>query len=413
MHTTIQINRFEFLKLFFNLFILFGILFIPFPFHIYPFQETITEVFFKRTLLIVAETVFGIHITNPELSSDSTFMYLLVWVLFMLSVLCSILLPFFKKWQCNNRILFSFLWHFFLYYLALQLLKYGFDKIFKAQFYLPEPNILYTPLGQLDKDMLFWSCMGTSYSYNIFLGMAEVVSALFMFSKRFRMLGLLMTFVVMINVVAINFCFDISVKIYSLFLLFLSLFLLSRQIKSLYRFLILKKNTSLKKEPSLISVFKSRFLMSSVKSVVIGIIFIEALYPYIKDCNFNDDLAQRPFLHGAYEVQQVIDKAQTTDFNFAPVKRFFIHRDGYIIFQNAKDEMQDYKLYIDSNKKQFVLVDYQDNLTQYNFSYLEKDSILELHCFEPDKVHSLKGKLLDWKRLPVLQNKFHWTIDQD
>jgi hypothetical protein len=43
-----------------------------------------------------------------------------------------------------------------IYYIAAVLLKYGFDKVFKRQFYLPEPNIRtegvftgkYLPLGQ-------------------------------------------------------------------------------------------------------------------------------------------------------------------------------------------------------------------------------------------------------------------------
>ena len=39
------------------------------------------------------------------------------------------------------------------WFLALQLLQYGFDKVFKHQFYLPEPNTLYTPLGLLPPDL--------------------------------------------------------------------------------------------------------------------------------------------------------------------------------------------------------------------------------------------------------------------
>jgi len=37
------------------------------------------------------------------------------------------------------------------------LLNYGTDKLFLEQFYKPDANILFTPLGFLDSDILFWS----------------------------------------------------------------------------------------------------------------------------------------------------------------------------------------------------------------------------------------------------------------
>src|SRR5205085_9499653 len=116
------------------------------------------------------------------------------------------------------------IYQLFIYYLCLQLLKYGVDKIFKNQFYLPEPNTLFTPAGMLDKDILYWSTMGTSYGYNIFLGSLEIAAALFILIKRTRLIGLLLSLGILINVTEVNFGFDISVKLFSLFLLFFNLY---------------------------------------------------------------------------------------------------------------------------------------------------------------------------------------------
>ena len=116
------------------------------------------------------------------------------------------------------------------------LFVYGFNKVFKIQFYIPEPNTLYTPLGQLSKDILFWSSMGSSHSYNLFMGLVEILPALFLLFRRTRMLGAVISFTVLLNVLMINFGFDISVKILSSFLLFLSLVILAPYAKKLFSF---------------------------------------------------------------------------------------------------------------------------------------------------------------------------------
>ena len=55
----------------------------------------------------------------------------------------------------------------------MQVAGYGVQKLLMQQFFTPEANTLYTPLGRLDKDILFWTTMGLSRGYNIFLGVVE------------------------------------------------------------------------------------------------------------------------------------------------------------------------------------------------------------------------------------------------
>jgi hypothetical protein len=90
---------------------------------------------------------------------------------------------------------------------------------------LPEPNLLFTPLGQLDKDILYWSTMGSSYGYNLFLGCTELLTGVLLFFRKTRAIGALAAVFICANIVAVNFSFDISVKLLSSFLLLLSLFI--------------------------------------------------------------------------------------------------------------------------------------------------------------------------------------------
>lgn len=386
----------------------FCILFIPFPFYIFSSQREISNALFVKPSSWIVKTILDWKVINPEITSDSATMYGLVILLLVFAILASIAFHYFsflKKYQTK---FFQVLRLLFFYYLSMQLLKYGFDKIFKAQFYLPEPNILYTTLGNIDKDLLFWSTMGTSRAYNIFMGMLEVVPAIFLLFRKARPLGLLIAIPVLINVVAINFCFDISVKIYSVFLLLLSCYLFATYVNSFYQFFILQKKAKLNNSSSL---FKEKGLFqTALKILIIGLIFFEVLFPYFSTQNFNDDFAPRPFLHGAYEVEEIVTQDSVN--NEQPrVKRLYIHRNGYLIFQNEKEEMQDFKLTIDEKLGKFELTNYKNQSIKLDYQYFPSAEILEVQFFQNKKEYTLKTKVLDWKKLPALQNNFHWNID--
>ncbi len=386
---------------------LLGIIFIPFPFNITKLQLTFTDLVFGKLIGFVAASFFSQRLSNTRVYSDSVSMYVLLLLLFIIAVITSLVVQQINKWASYRDKVCSIIYRLFIYYLSLQLLKYGADKIFKNQFYLPEPNTVFTPVGMLDKDILYWSSMGTSYGYNIFLGTLEIAAALFILIKRTRLTGLLLSLGILVNVVAVNFGFDISVKLFSLFLLYLNLYLLFPFKRKLYQLFLLKNNAAIS-PVSTITVLRKTFLTSFLQWLAIGLIAVEVFYPFVRSGNFNGDHAARPYLHGAYEV---INNSDTFPPLHSPVKRFFIHRDSYIIFQDQHDAMKDYKLACDQNNSTFVLTGYNMKQTTLSFTYQQKDSILSLQYFDQGKAIMLTGKAVNWRGLPVLQNHFHWTID--
>jgi hypothetical protein len=313
----------------------------------------------------------------------------------LLSVLLSITLIFAEKRVYFKANITNLTRPIARYYLALILLIYGFSKIFKAQFYLPEPNLLFTPMGALDKDILFWSTIGSSRSYSIFLGIIEIVPALLLLFRKTAFIGSLMATGVLIHVVAINFSYSISVKIFSLFLLISALFLAFRTIKNTWHlFQSGQFSTTDFFEPT--HSFKMPFY-PFVKSLVIALLFIEALAPAIKSGNFNDDKVPRLLYHGAFSVQE----------NQWGIKRFFIHRDGYLIFQDKNDSMTDYKFQL-VNKNVFLLKDYQLKAQAGKLKWDPNSRKMELTL---NSIH-LVGQQIDLKALPLFKSQFSWTIDQ-
>lgn len=387
------------------------VLFIPFPFHIFSSQAHITQFIWGKAISFTGQQVFGIQSVNAEISSDSTNMYLLVFLLGITALLFAIISALIRIWTKKRLDILAIIRQILCYYLALMMFKYGFDKVFKAQFYLPEPNTLYTPMGHLSKDILFWSTMGTSYSYSVFGGVIEVMAGGLILFKRTRVLGLLLIIGVMLNVVAINFGFDISVKLYSLLLLLLALILLAPQTVRMYEFFILQKESRLRVVPEAMPAFFNKKLRLLAQILLIGFLLLEALYPYLITGNFNDDKFPRPYLHGAYEVRGVLLDNQTVALNTSPVRRFFIHLKGFMIFQNFEDQMQDYKLEVNQIQKKLTLTNYQSQKKYFQYTYLPKDSLLTLRFTEQKQRITLKAKVLNWRDLPTTKSQFHWTIE--
>lgn len=394
-----------------SFFVLLSVIFIPFPFNLSKIQFDITEFFFSGLIGFVSKNIFSKPLNDTHVHSDTTAMYILILLLVVLSVIITVVLSQIKAWAKYRDRIFKFIYLLASYYLALQLFKYGLDKVFKNQFYLPEPNTLYTPMGKVPRDLLYWSSMGTSHFYNVFLGIIEALAAIFLLIKRTRLIGLLLSFFVMINIVAVNFGFDISVKVFSLILLFLNVYLLIPYLKNLYQFFFSKQGTTAYPGGEVVLV-KNHFLSSSVKWFVIGIILLESFYPFVRAGNFNGDLAKRPYLHGAYEVKEFIAGVDTLEPHNFPFKRFFVHKDSYMIFQDQQDEMADYKLSATSKASEYLLTDYQMRQTRLQLTYNEADSLLTFQYFKGEQLNKITGKALDWRKMTALKKEFHWTIDQ-
>ena len=385
------------------------ILFVPFPYHLFPIQEQLSRFLFTKPLGILSPYLFHTRYSTNAISSDSTLMYTLVILILAATPIIALLLQRIPQTKKDK------LWHFtkttLFYFLALQLLKYGFDKVFKTQFYLPEPNTLYTPVGMLDKDILYWSTIGTSYSYNIFAGLLEVLAGSLLLFRRTRIVALILAIGIMFHVCVLNFSFDISVKLFSLFLLFVSVLLLTPYLKSILNFFLRKKSNESLPEENQIHLVSNKSLKTGIKFFVVGLIFIEALYPAITSGNFNDDKAERSFLHGAYQVKNVLVNDSLVPLYDFPFKRVFVHRNDYIIFQNQQDKMFDYKLEVDQIKKQLTLTDYSLKQNILKYSYSAKDSSLTFDYIEKGIKYRLQTQTLDWKKLPALKGGFHFRSD--
>lgn len=347
----------DFIYLVFFLFVIGMLLFIPFPYHLLPRVGTHLTNYTISSLSILWNE------KNLSLSSDSKGMILCIKTWFLMCCIFSFLLVLTKK---VNKI-YPFTKPYFdvlvTYYLAMQLLNYGFDKVFKHQFYLPEPNTLFTNLGNLNKDILYWSTMGSSYSFTVFGGIMEIIPAILLLFRPTRLLGACISFAVFVQIVMLNVGFGISVKCLSSFLLLLSFYLISPYFLSLYAFFIQGKQAQITQNESFIFKKTNLKVYLLLKYTTIAFILLETLYPFLREGNFNDDKMPRPPYHGAYQVQTFWKNSDSLSCeNKQKWKRIFFHRQGYFIIQNEEEKMQDFEYELDINKNEIRLSENGDSL---------------------------------------------------
>ncbi|MBV8760677.1 MAG: hypothetical protein JO257_25515 [Deltaproteobacteria bacterium] len=109
------------------------------------------------------------------------------------------------------------------YFVAANMLLYGFAKVYAIQFRTPWIGRYDQSIGEMSPMGLLWTFMGHSRAYTIFAGVAEVVGGVLLLWRRTYVLGAFVVIAVMTNVVLLNFCYDVPVKLFSTELLVMAI----------------------------------------------------------------------------------------------------------------------------------------------------------------------------------------------
>ena len=320
-------------------------------------------------------------------SSDSTVYYTQSLLLLPIALTLSIIIHRYKL--INEELMHRTV----AYILAFFLLKYGVIKLFQSQFYQTEPNIAYTPVGYLSKDLLFWTSTGSSALYNYFMGGIEVITAALLLWWRTRFLGTVMSVGVFLNILILNLSFDISVKLLASTLFFSSLFLLWNYRQNLWRLFISHEPILKKIDSHQNYTIVNRAIIGSV----IALFVFENLYIYVKPQKVS------PFEHlvGSYEV---IDNENNHLFN--SIRRIHFHSQGYLVTEDSTQHFVDYKYYPMQNGKRIYL-----NEENIQLDVLRSEGELNLILIENNAAKVTALRKLNNDTLPIYEDGFHWTFE--
>lgn len=335
-------------------------------------------------------------------SGDTTYDYVLLLVILILSVILSLIIAVVDLKRKNYQQLYLFTIVLARYFVVYTMLNYGFCKVFPGQFPALGYYSLEKTFGNKSPMGVLWTFMETSRAYTFFGGFMEVTGGLLLLFRRTKTLGALISMAIMMNVVILNFAYDVPVKIFSTHLVLLCFFILTYEWKKLYNFFILHQAEILNYNK--LSVRKKWMLVTvrTVKGLLISfLLFTLFIKPLMNQYN------KKTPLDGTYIVERFVLNNDTLPVNPRDAVRWnkmYIANSDNIYVVRKENEVSSYNSYIDSVGKTIVLTGNGD-FARFKYELKEDTLFLvgNIGNYFLNIVFSRKKK--DY---PLLNRGFHW-----
>jgi hypothetical protein len=219
----------------------------------------------------VAARAFGVNGAPTEFSGsgDTTLNYVQVFCWLVFSAIVAAVWTALDRRRPNYSVLYDWLYVIVRYTLAFTMLAYGLAKVIPTQMPAPGPGRLIEPLGDFSPMGVLWTFMGVSPAYEIFSGMAETTGGLLLLFRRTAILGAIVSGAALANVVMLNFCYDVPVKIYSTHLLLMAVFLAFPGLRALGGLLVFNRDAPPPRVPG--PRFTRRWLRAGAICLVVGL----------------------------------------------------------------------------------------------------------------------------------------------
>jgi hypothetical protein len=244
--------------------------------------------------------------------------------------------------------------------LGLILIEYGGLKVVPSQFPRPSLSRLLQPFGDASPMGLMWTFMGASVPYTIFAGLSELVAGLLLMFRRTATLGALVAIPVLTNVVVLNLCYDVPVKLFSLHLLAMAVFLAAPELGRLADLLVLHRPVA----PAADRPFFRRRRLQIAALVVEGMLaagftafILHMGYAELKEFY---DTSHAP-LHGVWNVDDLKIDGRARDAPAAPAaedlqwRRLVFDYPTVMSIQLSSDSRRRYGLKLDAAHKTLAL----------------------------------------------------------
>ncbi len=237
--------------------------------------------------------------TLPNGSGDTTFNYVQVFCFLVIALAVTAVWTILDRKRIQYVRLQEGLRIYVRFVLGAAMISYGAYKVIKSQFPDPAIDRLLQPYGDASPMGLVWTFMGASRSYNVFTGAIEMIGGLLLTVRRTSLLGTLVSLGALGNIVALNFFYDVPVKLYSSHLLAMAVFLIVPGLRRLIDVFVHGRRV----EPIEIRPFFRRlWLRRGV--LVLRTLLVLAYTAYLLNISYQNTLTQTQPLDGLWNVDQ-------------------------------------------------------------------------------------------------------------
>jgi len=365
----------------------------------------------------------------PAGSGDTTYNYVEILVFAAIAMLITVVWSIVAHIRRNGRHAAYVRLHDLLriqlrYVLAMTLIGYGLSKVFVSQFPAPSLDALVTTYGESSPMGILWRFIGASAPYEIFSGVMECLGGVLLLWRRTTTLGALVTIAVMTNVVMLNYCYDVPVKLYSSHLLLMAAFLTLPESRRLFRLFFLNRPVEAAVLRPVVAPLWWRLARCGAKYVFLGVTLVTTSLSHYTMSQRYGSAAPKPALYGLYDVESF--NADGTD--LPPLltdtkrwRRVIVDRWGGVSLAKMDGGREYYSVLVDETARTIALSAPRQRLAAAS-STEPAPTPLATFAFgrpEPDRLiieGTLNGVKLDVKlkrvdesSMLLLNRGFHWV----
>lgn len=339
------------------------------------FSSSLFEIPFRW----LGNTLLGIDYSydiNGYGSGDHTYAYITLFINTILAIIISLFWIFLdRNRKSHNKLMYWFI-VILRVYLIFFMFTYGFVKIIQLQFPYPSLTRMLEPLGNFSPMGLAWTYLGYSKGFNLFMGIMEISGGLLLIPRRTSTLGAFITMGVMTHVAVMNFMYDIPVKIFSVHLTLIALFIFSTDLKRFINIFITNQPTESYDYYNPIddkTYHKVIFWMKLIFTIALGGLFVLQGWGNERSKNKKG----KPHLYGIWEVEQFIKEKDTIPPLITDAKRWrylVVEQKNRATIKTMNDERHNYKFKPDTISKKIILYGSGEKNETPNFTYELLDS---------------------------------------
>ncbi|MGY4385461.1 putative membrane protein YphA (DoxX/SURF4 family) [Pedobacter sp. UYP24] len=318
-----------------------------------------------------------LHLSHPiEIqangSGDTTYSYVLLLIIFIFSFIGTVVWSALDYKRSAYPKLHYWLITIIRFYVGFMLVHYGLAKLNNGQFPGPSPIGMNATYGDSSPMGLAWRFLGYSEGYKTFMFVAEMMGVL-LFFRRTATIGAMLCLMTSLNIMAINYFFDVPVKILSTALVFLCLVILSPNLIRLFRLFFMGETVQLNElQPP---AFRKKWKTITLISLKYLAITICAVIPVISTAytSITKQPEAKEALYGAYEIRSIEwpASAPAPDSTYLSHKWYRIILDRYdrALIKFGNEQLIYCKAQIETDKKTLKLSFNDEPGVRYTLTY--------------------------------------------
>jgi len=387
---------------------------LPFPLHRIPWAGPIITQPYKDlwNWLVpwAGKHLLGVNVTiRHGGGGDATYNYVQLLCFLIIAAVTTAVWTVLDRKRPGYTRLYEGLRVYIRFSLAAAMLSYGAYKVIPSQFAKPFPSQLIEPFGEASPMGLLWFFMGASSGYTIFAGAAEMISGLLLAFRRTALLGALVSIGVMSHVVALNLSYDVSVKLHSLHLLAMGVFLTLPDLRRLLDLFVLNRPV----EAVAFHPPRARFRRTALVAQVVLVAAYSGYQLYQSyDASSTQwgNLSPRPPFYGIWTVEELeVDGVARPPLltDATRWRRVLFEYPDYISVQLMDGSQSDYDLIL--GKSRLTLIKSDDKTWQPSFAYKEtQPGLLALAGTMDGRKTRLTLRREDESGYRLVSRGFHW-----